>query len=331
MSASKIVSKVDPKSKKFQSNKLAFDKEMSIFKKRMESVINRNQEKSVKKYKSLKKLLVRERIEKLVDKDSFIELSSLAAYDIKNNDFPSAGIITGIGKIQNIDTVIIANDATVKGGTYIAETIKKHLRALEIALQNHLPCVYLVDSGGVFLPDQADVFADRFHFGRFFFYQSKLSALSIPQIAIVLGSCTAGGAYVPAMSDEVIIVKKQGTIFIGGPPLVKAATGEEVSAEELGGAEMHTSISGVADHLADNDEHALLLCRTSFEQLTQGEVKRSKDIVKPAYDISELHGIIPPDLRNAFDMREVIARLVDDSQFHEFKTRYGRTLVTGFS
>ena len=189
---------------------------------------------------------------KLTDKGSFLELSALAAWDIKGNEFPAAGVITGVGKIQGVDTVIIANDSAVKGGTYIAEGIKKHLRALEIAIQNALPCVYLVDSGGVFLPDQSEVFADRFHFGRFFYYQSRLSAMGLAQVAIVMGSCTAGGAYVPAMSDEVIMVKKQGTIFIGGPPLVKAATGEEVSAEELGGAEMHTSISGVADHLADN-------------------------------------------------------------------------------
>ncbi len=323
--------KADPKSQKYLDNKKSYGQTLTEFRKRIKAVVYREQEKSVQKHKSQNKLIARDRIDKLVDKGSFIEFSTLAAFGIKSNDFPSAGIITGLGKIQGIDTVIIANDATVKGGTYIAETIKKHLRALEIALQNELPCVYLVDSGGVFLPDQAEVFADRFHFGRFFYYQSRISALSIPQIAVVMGSCTAGGAYVPAMSDEVIIVKKQGTIFIGGPPLVKAATGEEVSAEELGGAEMHTMVSGVADHLANDDEHALEICRKAFEHLTQKAPNKKEKYAEPKLSIEDIPGIIPTDLRNAFDMREVIGRLVDGSEFKEFKARYGPTLVTGFA
>lgn len=279
-----------------------------------------------------KRLPARERVNKLVDDGTFLELSTLAAWDIKNNEFPSAGLITGIGKIRGIDAVIIANDSSVKGGTYIAQSIKKHIRALEIALQNELPCIYLVDSGGVFLPDQADVFADRFHFGRFFYYQSRLSALKIPQIAVVMGSCTAGGAYVPAMSDEVIMVKQQGTVFIGGPPLVKAATGEEVSAEELGGAEMHTKISGVADHLADNDQHALEICRDIFDHLKQKDFsEREKGFKPPLYDPKEIYGFIPQDLRMPYDLKQVIARIVDESRFQEFKARYGKTLLTGFA
>lgn len=326
-----LQSNIKPDSPKFMANKAGYNKKLADYNKRLHQVTHRAGEKSVKKHKSQNKLLVRERISKLVDKDSFVEFSVFAAWDIKNNDFPSAGIVTGLGKINGIDTVVIANDATVKGGTYMAQTIKKHLRALEIALQNELPCVYLVDSGGVFLPDQAEVFADRFHFGRFFYYQSRLSALSIPQVAVVMGSCTAGGAYVPAMSDEVIMVKKQGTIFIGGPPLVKAATGEEVSSEELGGAEMHTAVSGVADHLAEDDTHALKICRSIFEQLKQTPADRKIKFPEPKLDIDDVGGILSDDLRNAFDMKEIIGRLVDGSEFQEFKARYGRTLVTGFA
>ncbi len=280
------------------------------------------------------KLSVRERIAKLVDHDSdFLELSALAAFDIKNNEFPSAGIITGLGIIHGKDCIIIANDPSVKGGTYIEETIKKHLRAQQIAMENHLPCVYLVDSGGVFLPDQSKVFGDRTHFGRFFYNQARMSAEGIPQIAVVMGSCTAGGAYVPAMSDETIIVKKQGTIFIGGPPLVKAATGQDESAEDLGGAEMHTSKSGTADHLAENDEHALQICRNIFETLRLEQVENlpRKEPEAPLYSETEIYGIAPLDFRQPMNVDEIISRLVDGSKFHEFKARYGKTLVTGFA
>jgi len=286
------------------------------------------------KHQSRAKLLVRHRINLLLDPNTpFIELSPLAAYGQYKEQFPSAGIVTGIGMIHGKEVVIIANDATVKGGTYIKETIKKHLRAQEIALQNHLACVYLVDSGGVFLPNQADVFPDRDDFGRIFFNQAQLSSEGIPQVAVVLGSCTAGGAYVPAMSDETIIVKDQGTIFLGGPPLVKAATGEEVSAEELGGAVVHTSISGVADHLADNDQDALQKCRDIFETIQVPnrqllDMKPSKD---PLYDLEEIYGLIPQSNRESMDVRELIARLVDGSEFSEFKKEYGTTLVTGFA
>jgi 3-methylcrotonyl-CoA carboxylase beta subunit len=261
----KIKSQIDTRSESFKSNVSVYNKIIEEFRDRMKATIHGASEKSVAKHKKRGKLLARERINLLVDEGTaFLELSTLAAYDSYNNQFPSAGIVTGIGLIEGRESIIIANDATVKGGTYIQETIKKHIRAQEIAMQNHLPCVYMVDSGGVFLPEQAKVFPDRFDFGRFFYNQARMSAAGIPQIAIVMGSCTAGGAYVPAMSDETIIVKEQGTIFIGGPPLVKAATGEEVSAEELGGASMHTSISGTADHLADDDRHAISICRNIF-------------------------------------------------------------------
>ena len=304
------------------------------FKKVLSDVRNGASPKAVEKHKSRGKLLARERIDLLVDPNTvFIELSSLAAYGHYDNQFPSAGIITGIGVIQGKESIIIANDATVKGGTYVKETIKKHIRAQEIAMENYLPCVYMVDSGGVFLPEQANVFPDRFDFGRFFYNQARLSAEGIPQISIVMGSCTAGGAYVPAMSDETIIVRNQGTIFIGGPPLVKAATGEEVSAEELGGAEVHTSISGVADHMAENDRHAIQICRNIFETLKFRE-KQELDIIEPEepfYDPTELYGIAPIDLKKPVDSREIIARMVDGSKFHEFKSGYAPTLVTGFA
>src|SRR5690554_870504 len=326
--AETIASKIDPASPSFVQNADDYRLIMETFYSRLNSVVNR----PAKPGKEKKgRLTARERVMKLTDKGSFLELSALAAWGIKNNEFPSAGLITGVGKIKGVDTVIIANDSSVKGGTYIAEGIKKHLRALEIAIQNTLPCVYLVDSGGVFLHDQSEVFADRFHFGRFFYYQSRLSAMGMAQIAIVMGSCTAGGAYVPAMSDEVIMVRKQGTIFIGGPPLVKAATGEEVSAEELGGAEMHTSISGVADHLADNDEHALRICRNIFEHISQKNHVKPRAYQEPSYPAEELYGLVSGDLRKPFDSKEIIARLVDGSEFQEFKARYGKTLVTGFA
>ena len=287
-----------------------------------------------KKHTARGKLLVRDRINLLLDPNTpFLELSPLAAYNQYDNQFPSAGLVTGIGVIHGKETVIIANDATVKGGTYVKETIKKHLRAQEIALKNHLPSVYLVDSGGVFLPNQAEVFPDKDDFGRIFYNQARLSAAGIPQIAIVMGSCTAGGAYVPAMSDETIIVKDQGTIFLGGPPLVKAATGENVSAEELGGGVVHTSISGVADHLAENDRDALQICRNIFETLRVPEQQNLERIPvkEPLYSPAEIPGILPVSGREPYDVREIIARLVDGSEFSEFKKNYGTTLVTGFA
>jgi 3-methylcrotonyl-CoA carboxylase beta subunit len=280
------------------------------------------------------KLLVRDRIDLLLDPNTpFLELSPLAAYDQYDNQFPSAGIVTGIGVIHGKETIIIANDATVKGGTYVKETIKKHLRAQEIALKNHLPAVYLVDSGGVFLPNQADVFPDKDDFGRIFYNQARLSAAGIPQVAVVMGSCTAGGAYVPAMSDETIIVKDQGTIFLGGPPLVRAATGETVTAEELGGGVVHTSISGVADHLAENDRDALQICRNIFETLQLPERQNIERIPvkEPLYSPEEIAGILPVSGREPYDVREIIARLVDGSEFSEFKKNYGTTLITGFA
>ncbi|MBN2818249.1 MAG: acyl-CoA carboxylase subunit beta, partial [Bacteroidales bacterium] len=249
-----------------------------------------------------------------------------------DNDFPSAGIITGIGIIQKKPAVIVANDATVKGGTYVKETIKKHIRAQQIAMQNKLPCVYLVDSGGIFLPRQADVFPDRFDFGRIFFNQARMSAEGIPQISVVMGSCTAGGAYIPAMGDETVIVKNQGTIFIGGPPLVKAATGEEVTAEELGGGEVHTKISGVADYLADDDVHALKLCRDIFSTLNTKKLPAVETTFKePKYSAEELYGLIPESPKKPIDPYKIIDRLVDGSEFHEFKREYGKTLVTAWA
>jgi acetyl-CoA carboxylase carboxyltransferase component len=280
------------------------------------------------------KLPVRERIERLLDPGTaFLELSPLAAHELYDGDAPAAGLVTGVGSVHGRTVVVVANDATVKGGTYFPLTVKKHLRAQEIALENRLPCVYLVDSGGAFLPLQAEVFPDRDHFGRIFYNQARMSALGIPQIAAVMGSCTAGGAYVPAMSDEAVIVKNQGTIFLAGPPLVKAATGEEVTAEELGGADVHTRISGVADHFAEDDWHALEIMRDIVSHL--GPAPRApielREPEPPACDPSEIYGILPRDLRTPYDVREIIARLVDGSRFHEFKARYGTTLVTGFA
>jgi acetyl-CoA carboxylase carboxyltransferase component len=279
------------------------------------------------------KLTARERIAKLLDPDApWLELSPLAAYGMYDDQISAAGLITGIGYVSGRPCVIAANDATVKGGTYFPMTIKKHLRAQEIALENRLPAIYLVDSGGVFLPMQADVFADKEHFGRIFYNQARLSALGIPQIAVVMGMCTAGGAYVPAMCDENVIVKGTGTIYLAGPPLVKAATGEEVTAEELGGADLHTRLSGVSDHLADNDHEALEVCRSIVDTLPRRPVlRRPAAIEEPRFPPGELYGLIPSNPRQAFDVREVIARLVDGSRFHEFKARYGRTLVCGFA
>jgi 3-methylcrotonyl-CoA carboxylase beta subunit len=280
------------------------------------------------------KLLPRERIDRILDQGSpFLELSPLAAHGLYDNQAPSAGVVTGVGMVHGREVMIVANDATVKGGTYFPMTVKKHVRAQEVALENRLPCVYLVDSGGAFLPLQADVFPDRDHFGRIFYNQAQMSAARIPQVAVVLGSCTAGGAYVPAMSDESIIVKGNGTIFLGGPPLVRAATGEVVSAEDLGGADVHTRLSGVADHFAEDEEHALQLCRSIVSHLNTQKpdsvvLQAAED---PLYDPEELLGVLPRDTRTPYDVREVIARLVDGSRLHEFKTRYGTTLVTGFA
>jgi len=330
----KLETKINTNSDEFKKNKEEFLKILSKYKEIQKDVTKGGSGKAILRHKERGKLLARERIDRLVDPNTpFLELSSLAAFNIFDNGHPSAGIVTGIGVIHGKETIIIANDATVKGGTYIKETIKKHLRAQEIAIENHLPCVYMVDSGGVFLPEQANVFPDRDHFGRFFYNQARLSSLGIPQIAIVMGSCTAGGAYVPAMSDETIIVKKQGTIFLGGPPLVKAATGEVVTPEELGGAEVHTSMSGVADHLAENDTHAIQICRNIFQSLEkkQKQIIDISPIEEPIYDPEELYGIAPVDFKKMLDPREIIMRMVDGSKFHEFKEKYGKTLVTGFA
>nr|MEE4267207.1 carboxyl transferase domain-containing protein [Candidatus Krumholzibacteria bacterium] len=291
-------------------------------------------EKSRQRQTDQGKMLVRDRIEALLDPGApFLELSPLAAHDVYGDEVPAAGVVTGIGLVHGRQVMIVANDATVKGGTYYPLTVKKHLRAQEIAKENHLPCIYLVDSGGAFLPLQDEVFPDREHFGRIFYNQATMSALDIPQISAVLGSCTAGGAYVPAMSDEVVIVKEQGTIFLGGPPLVKAATGEEVTAEELGGGDVHTRISGVADHLANDDAHALRIVRDIVENLGPVRTAHIPCSVPedPHYDPEELYGVVSHDPRIPFDMHEVIARLVDGSRMHEFKPRYGTTLVCGFA
>lgn len=291
-------------------------------------------EKARRKHTERGKLLARERIDLLLDEGSpFLELSSLAAFEMYGGDAPGAGVVTGIGNIHGRQCVIVANDATVKGGTYFPITVKKHLRAQEIARENGLPCLYLVDSGGAFLPLQAEVFPDRDHFGRIFFNQAQMSAAGIPQIACVMGSCTAGGAYVPAMSDETVIVKGQGTIFLGGPPLVKAATGEEVSAEDLGGAEVHTRESGVADHYAVDDRDALAICRDIVARLnrTYSHPMDIQPVEEPLYPAEDLYGLIPKDTRKPFDIKEVIARLVDGSRFQEFKANYGTTVVTGFA
>ncbi|AVO41631.1 carboxyl transferase domain-containing protein [Simplicispira suum] len=280
------------------------------------------------------KLLPRERVQMLLDPGTpFLEIAPLAALNMYGNDAPGAGLIAGIGRVSGIDCMVVCNDATVKGGTYYPLTVKKHLRAQEIAEQNHLPCIYLVDSGGANLPNQDDVFPDRDHFGRIFFNQATMSAQGIAQIAVVMGSCTAGGAYMPAMSDESIIVKNQGTIFLGGPPLVKAATGEVVSAEDLGGGDVHTRLSGVADHLAQNDLHALKLARMAVKNLNKNKAPALTDSapVAPKFAADELYGVIPVDTRKPFDVREIIARIVDGSEFDEFKARYGTTLVTGFA
>jgi len=325
---------IDPSSEIFRTNAARMARLVAELEERRALVREGGGPKYVERHRQQGKLPVRERIEKLLDPDSpFLELSPLAAWDLYENEAPAAGIVTGIGRVSGREVVVVANDATVKGGTYYPITVKKHLRAQEVALQNRLPCVYLVDSGGAFLPLQADVFPDREHFGRIFFNQARMSAERIAQVAIVMGSCTAGGAYVPAMSDETVIVKGTGTIFLGGPPLVKAATGEEVSAEDLGGADVHTRLSGVADYFAEDDDHALHLARTIVGTLNTAK-RMPADVAsveEPRYDPRELYGIINADTRQAYEVREVLARLVDGSRFDEFKARYGATLVTGFA
>src|SRR5271166_4955727 len=329
-----IESRVDSSSSEFTHNREYIEELLTLLQARTELAKRGGGEAAIAKHRAREKLLARERILRLCDPDTpFLEFNPLAAWDMYEQEAPSAGIVTGIGVIEDQECVIIANDATVKGGTYFPITVKKHLRAQEIAEQNHLPCIYLVDSGGAFLPLQDQVFPDREHFGRIFYNQARMSSKRIPQIAAVMGSCTAGGAYVPAMSDETVIVAGQGTIFLGGPPLVQAATGEIVSAEELGGADVHARISGVADHYALNDRHALAMCREIVANLNR--VKRSPWPVReprpPKYDPRELYGIVQRDWRKPYEVREVIARIVDASEFHEFKTLYGETLVCGFA
>lgn len=330
----RIESKVDVKSREFKENRDYTLGLVSEYKERLEKVQKGGPPAAHKRHKERGKLTARERLNRLFDPDTpFLEFSPLAAYRMYDDGFPGAGMITGVGVIRGREVLVVANDATVKGGTYVPMTIKKHVRAQEVALENRLPCIYLVDSGGIFLPLQAGTFPDKEHFGRIFYNQARLSALNIPQISVVMGSCTAGGAYVPAMSDETIIVKEQGTIFIGGPPLVKAATKEEVTEEELGGADVHCRISGVSDHYALNDEHAIQICRNIVQNLNtplkhQLETTEPRD---PYYDPEEMYGIIPRDLRKPFNIKEIMARLVDASEFHEFKELYGPTLVTGFA
>jgi 3-methylcrotonyl-CoA carboxylase beta subunit/propionyl-CoA carboxylase len=325
---------VRPAAQLFQDNARRMSTLVEELRARLASARAGGGERYLQRHRELGKLPVRTRIDRLLDTGSpFLELSPLAAWDVYDNDAPGAGIVTGIGRVSSKEVLIVANDATVKGGTYYPATVKKHLRAQHVALENHLPCIYLVDSGGAFLPLQAEVFPDRDHFGRIFFNQARMSALGIPQIAVVMGSCTAGGAYVPAMSDETIIVQGTGTIFLGGPPLVKAATGEEVTAEELGGADVHTRLSGVADYLANDDDHALRLTRTIVGTLNCVKTMPA-DMTSPenpAYDPAEIYGIVNADVRKPYDVREVIARLVDGSRFDEFKQRYAPTIVTGFA
>jgi 3-methylcrotonyl-CoA carboxylase beta subunit len=329
-----IQSRIDAKSDAFRANAARLHKLAEELQGELARAAAGGGDKAREKHVARGKLLPRERIRALLDAGSpFLELSPLAAHGMYDGAAPGAGLITGIGRVCGSEVVVVANDATVKGGTYFPMTVKKHLRAQEVALENRLPCIYLVDSGGAFLPLQDEVFPDKEHFGRIFYNQARMSALGIPQIAVVMGSCTAGGAYVPAMSDETIIVREQGTIFLGGPPLVKAATGEVVDAETLGGADVHTSISGVADHFAENDAHALAIARDIVANLNRGKEMplALTEPREPRYPAEELYGVIPEDTRRPFDIREVIARIVDGSEFHEFKARYGKTLVTGFA
>jgi acetyl-CoA carboxylase carboxyltransferase component len=334
-----LTSQLDRAADEFARRRERMEELVAEVRERTAQVARGGGEKAMERHRSRGKLPARERIDRLVDPGTaFLELNALAAWDMYGGDAPSAGIVAGIGIVEGRECVVVANDATVKGGSYFPLTVKKHLRAQEVAEQNRLPCLYLVDSGGAFLPLQAEVFPDRDHFGRIFYNQAQMSAKGIPQIAVVMGSCTAGGAYVPAMSDETVIVRGTGTIFIGGPPLVKAATGQEVTAEELGGADVHTRRSGVADHYATSDEHALAIARGIVRNLDldrpdhgHGHTWTAADPEPPAVDPSDLYGLIPEDFRHQVDPRELIARLVDGSRFQEFKQLYGETLVTGFA
>jgi len=329
-----IPSTISPRSPDFAANAAAMRATIDDLRAKIDAAEQGGGAAARERHLSRGKLLARDRVGGLIDPGTpFLELSQLAAYDLYGGDVHSAGIITGIGRVSGRECVIVANDATVKGGTYFPVTVKKHLRAQEIALKNRLPCLYLVDSGGAFLPMQDEIFPDRDHFGRIFYNQATMSAQGIPQIAVVMGSCTAGGAYVPAMSDESVIVRKQGTIFLGGPPLVQAATGEVVSAEDLGGADVHARTSGVVDHYAQNDRHALAICRRIVAGLntTKRMGLAIRAPVSPRYDPAEIYGIIPADIRAPYDVREVIARIVDGSEFDEFKKLYGTTLVCGFA
>src|SRR5471032_1610232 len=325
---------LNPRSAEFAANSAAMLKQVDDLHTLLAQVQQGGGPKAQERHTSRGKLLPRERINRLLDPGSpFLEISQLAAYEVYGEDVPAAGVIAGIGRVEGVECMIVANDATVKGGSYYPLTVKKHLRAQTIAQQNRLPCIYLVDSGGANLPRQDEVFPDREHFGRIFFNQANMSAQGIPQIAVVMGSCTAGGAYVPAMADEAIMVRQQATIFLAGPPLVKAATGEVVSAEDLGGGDVHTRLSGVVDHLAQNDAHALGIARSIVGNLNRVKVSplALKEPLPPRHDPHSLYGVIPSDTRKPFDIREVIARIVDDSAFDEFKARYGTTLVCGFA
>ena len=329
-----LASTIDPHSPEFARNAAAMTALVADLRAKLDAVMQGGSEEARARHASRGKLLPRERVDMLLDPGSpFLEFSALAAHGMYGGDVPSASLIAGIGRVNGRECVIVANDATIKGGTYYPMTVKKHLRAQEIALQNRLPCIYLVDSGGANLPNQDEVFPDREHFGRIFFNQATMSAQGIPQIAVVMGSCTAGGAYMPAMSDESIIVKNQGTIFLGGPPLVKAAIGEIVSAEDLGGGDVHTRLSGVADHLAQNDTHALAIARASVANLNWRKEIGMRCVAPraPLFDSTELHGVIPTDTRRPYDVHEIIARIADASEFDEFKARYGTTLITGFA
>jgi acetyl-CoA carboxylase carboxyltransferase component len=329
-----IETHVNPDSEQFRVNYERMTALVAELRSRTAAVRQGGGPKYLQRHRDQGKLPVRERIDRLLDPgSSFLELSPLAGWGLYDNGAPAAGIVTGVGRVEGREVLIVANDATVKGGTYYPITVKKHLRAQQVALENRLPCLYLVDSGGAFLPLQAEVFPDREHFGRIFFNQARMSAERIPQIAVVMGSCTAGGAYVPAMSDETVIVKGTGTIFLGGPPLVKAATGEEVTAEDLGGADVHTRLSGVADYFADDDEHALHLARTIVSTLNTRKSPPADATTPedPAYDPKEIYGIVNVDTRKPYEVREIIARIVDGSRFDEFKERYATTLITGFA
>ena len=325
---------IDPRSPDFTAHAAHHRQLAAELERRLARAAGGGGDKARQRHTERGKLLARDRIDALLDPGSaFLEIAPLAAEEMYDGAAPAAGMVCGIGRVMGQEVVVVANDATVKGGTYFPVTVKKHLRAQEIARENHLPCIYLVDSGGAFLPLQDEVFPDREHFGRIFYNQARLSAQNIPQIAVVMGSCTAGGAYVPAMCDESVIVREQGTIFLGGPPLVKAATGEVVDAEALGGADVHTAVSGVADHYAEDDAHALQIARDIVGQLNRRKQLpvATRQPREPLYPADELYGIVPADTRRPFDIREVIARLVDGSEFEEFKARYGKTLVTGFA